>query len=157
MKRSIEGLERLLCRIGALLLLPLLLVTVFDVTSRFLFKNPLPGAIELCSFLLLVFALSGLSIAEARKEHLRISFIRDRMKGRIGYTFDLVANGWGVFVSLLLAFQGFRNMLLDKTVTEMLRIPYKPFWSFLGFTCLLLSMRFLNRIVRRSDGYDGTS
>lgn len=75
--------------------------------------------------------------------------LRERFRGKLGYTLDLVANSWGVFVSSILVFQALRNGLLDRTVSEMLRIPYKPFWFFLGFTCLLLGIRFLSRIIRR--------
>ncbi len=149
MKYLMEGLERILSKGGALLLFPLLLITVLDVSLRSIFKRSLPGTIELCSFLLLVFSLSGLSIAEAKKDHLRVMVLRERFRGKLGYTLDLVANSWGVFVSSILVFQALRNGLLDRTVSEMLRIPYKPFWFFLGFTCLLLGIRFLSRIIRR--------
>lgn len=155
MRRSIEALERFLLRSGAFLLFPLLMVTVLDVSFRAIFKRSLPGAIELCSFLLLVFLLSGISIAETQRDHLRVVLLRDRIKGRIGCALDLIANGWGTFVSLILAFQALKNAALDRTVSEMLRIPHKPFWFFLGLTCALLGTRFLSRIVRGSGGQHG--
>lgn len=63
---------------SSIILVVLMLLTVVDVTSRYLFNWPLRGAFELTELMLLVLIFAGLPLVSRADEHVTMDFV-DRL------------------------------------------------------------------------------
>jgi len=68
--------------VGVFFLFVMMMITVLDVTGRFLFNLPVTGSIEITGYLLLLTVFLGIPYASARGQHIRIDFISAKFTGR---------------------------------------------------------------------------
>jgi TRAP-type C4-dicarboxylate transport system permease small subunit len=68
---------------SSVILMLLMMLTVADVVSRYLFNWPLRGAFEVTELLLLVLIFAGLPLVSHADEHVTMDFI-DRLVGDVG-------------------------------------------------------------------------
>ena len=83
----IQRVNRWICYVGMFLILPLMLFTTADVIGRAVWARPIPGIVELSSYVLDVFILLGLAYTQQVKGHVRVSMLtsrkhKDRMRVR---------------------------------------------------------------------------
>lgn len=76
-------LEHALNGIAALILFVMMLLTGVDVIGRYFFNRPLPGAFELTEVLLALLIFAGLPLVSGREEHVTITLLSERFKGRL--------------------------------------------------------------------------
>lgn len=77
-------------RIGALVVAPLVVAMVYEVTSRYLFDAPTQWAFEISYMLMGTVFLTGLSYAMAVDAHVRVDFIHQRAPRRLTAGWDLI-------------------------------------------------------------------
>ena len=76
-------------RLGAALVLPLVLAMVFEVVSRYLFAAPTIWAFELSYMMMGTIFLMGLSYALLVGQHVHVDFIHQRLPRRVIAVIDL--------------------------------------------------------------------
>lgn len=145
---------------GGLVLLAIIVLTMVEVISRYVLKNPLILSDELGGYAMVVVTFLGLAYCAQEKGHIRITFIVERLKplltGRIriftlvlGVAFVAVA----AWVSWMFLGDSFTR---DMRSNSMLRTPLK--WPQMvipiGFTLLafVLLGRLVAAIKRLMDG-----
>ena len=69
--------------ISALGLTAMMLVTVYDVTMRFFFSNPLYGVYELVGMILVLTSTFGMALCQKDKSHITITLITDMLPPRL--------------------------------------------------------------------------
>ena len=82
LKNRIQTLNRWISGVGAIFLIPLMLVTAADVVCRNLFNRPIMGVVESSGYLLAVFILLGLGYTEQVKAHVRVTIMTSRLSPR---------------------------------------------------------------------------
>ncbi|MDW8002516.1 MAG: TRAP transporter small permease [Deltaproteobacteria bacterium] len=136
--------------------IPLMFITTFDAMGRSFFSKPLPGAVELCEYMLCVIVLLGAGYTQQIKGHVGVDFVTSRLSPQRRRIIQLITNVLSMIVISILTYQGFTQALEEKTVSDMLRIPQKPF-RFLVFVAGLLllaefSVEFLRLLRKREEG-----
>jgi len=126
-KKVLQKINRWVAGVGACFLIPLMLITAADVVARDVFNHPLPGVIELSQYLLAVCILLGVAYTQQIKGHVGVSLLTSRLSTRTQLMVNLVGTLLGLFLFLLLAWQGLVVGLEVKTVSDMLRVPQYPF------------------------------
>jgi TRAP-type C4-dicarboxylate transport system permease small subunit len=140
---GVPGLVRLVPGlIVAFALAAMAVVTVVDVTGRYLFNAPLPGSYELVGLLLAVTVFAGLPLASLQREHVVVDVLDLVLPPRLvavqaGSTAlcaaaALAALAWQLWV------RGER-LALDNAATNLLGIPLAPFAFFMA-VCTALSV-----------------
>ena len=81
-RRVSQRLTYALCFIGMFLLLPMMLLTTADVFGRAIWARPIPGTVELSSYMLAVFVLLGIAYTQQVKGHVRVSILVARIPER---------------------------------------------------------------------------
>ena len=81
MTRFTEIAERALGWITGLTLFTMMCLTFFDVTGRYLFNAPIPGAFEITQLLMAVVVFTALPIVTGRETHVSISLVEQALKG----------------------------------------------------------------------------
>ena len=142
-RRVIQRLTLFLCYGGMFLLIPMMLLTTGDVVSRSVFGLPIPGTVELSSYILAVFILLGLAYTHQVKGHVRVSFLISRIPEKAGLAVDMCTTLLSLFIIAVLAWQGWVLGIDEKTVSDMLRIPQWPFRLLVSVAAFFLCLELL--------------
>jgi TRAP-type C4-dicarboxylate transport system permease small subunit len=126
-----------------LLILPLMLLTSADVIGRAAWARPIPGIVELSSYMLDVFILLGLAYTQQVKGHVRVSMLTSRLPQRAQQSLEIVVTLLSLFIMLLLAWQGWVVGMEETAVSDMLRIPQRPFKLLVGVAAILLCLELV--------------
>ena len=139
----VQRINLWVCYLGLLLILPLMLLTSADVIGRAAWARPIPGIVELSSYMLDVFILLGLAYTQQVKGHVRVSMLTSRLPQRAQQSLEIVVTLLSLFIMLLLAWQGWVVGMEETAVSDMLRIPQRPFKLLVGVAAILLCLELV--------------
>ena len=146
LKNRIQTLNRWISGVGAVFLIPLMLVTAADVVCRNLFNRPIMGVVESSGYLLAVFILLGLGYTEQVKAHVRVAIMTSRLSPRAQLVLNIMTTLVSLFIFSILAWQGLVVGVQERTVSDSLRVPQYPFRLLVAvgafFVCLELLIDF---------------
>ncbi len=142
-KHYIQKSTILLCYIGMALLIPMMLLTTGEVLGRAIWNKPIPGTLELSSYMLAVFILLGLAYTQQVKGHVRVEMLIKRLPERVGLVINSVTILLSLFIVIILAWQGWLLGIDEKAVSDMLRIPQWPFKLLVFFAALSLILELI--------------
>ena len=155
-RRTIQRLTYGLCFIGMFLLLPMMLLTTADVIGRAVGFRPLPGTVEVSSYMLAVFVLLGLAYTHQVKGHVQVSILAARIPERAKALLDVITTLMSLGIIVLLAWQGWIVAVDERTVSDMLRIPQWPFRMLVSLAGFFLALELvidlstnLGKLLRR--------
>jgi TRAP-type C4-dicarboxylate transport system permease small subunit len=156
LRKSVQTLSRIICYGGMILLIPMMLLTTGDVIGRAFWNRPIPGTLELSSYMLAVFILSGLAFTNQVKGHVRVEMLVVRLPDRLRALMEIITTTLSLFIIVVVAWQGFVLGAGEKAVSDMLRIPQWPFkllvclgGSTLALELLLDLCESIKRITRK--------
>ncbi len=159
-KRYIHFGTLSLCAVCMFILIPLMLLTTVDVIGRTFFSQPIPGAVEISSYMLAVFVLTGLAYTQQVKGNVQVEFFVAKMPSRLRHLVNSFTTLLSLFVICLITWQGGLEALHDTTVSDMHRIPRWPFKALVPLAGLLLSLElgidFVQNLARaiRNEFHD---
>jgi len=142
-KKGIQRLNRFISGIGAVFLIPLMLITSSDVIGRDIFNHPIAGTVELSEYMLAVFILMGLAYSQQVKAHVAVSLFISRISARAQLILNMVTILLSLFIFSILAWQGWKVGIEERTVSDMLRIPQYPFRLLVALAAFLLCLELL--------------
>jgi TRAP-type C4-dicarboxylate transport system permease small subunit len=125
------------------LLIPMMLLTAGDVIGRGIWARPIPGAVELSSYMLAVFILMGVAYTQQVKGHVRVSMLVSRLPEQAQSILDIITILLSLFIISILAWQGWVVGIEERTVSDMLRIPQLPFRLLVSIAALFLCLELL--------------
>lgn len=139
----VQRINRWVCYLGMLLIIPLMLLTFADVVGRAVWARPIPGIVELSSYMLDIFILLGLAYTQQAKGHVRVSMLTSRLPPRVQIFLEVVVTLLSLFIMALLAWQGWIVGMEETAVSDMLRIPQRPFKLLVGMAAFLLCLELV--------------
>ena len=143
LKKGIQRLNRFISGIGAVFLIPLMLITSSDVIGRDIFNHPIAGTVELSEYMLAVFILMGLAYSQQVKAHVAVSLFISRISNRTQLVINILTILLSLFIFSILAWQGWKVGIEERTVSDMLRIPQYPFRLLVALAAFLLCLELL--------------
>lgn len=126
-RRTLQGISRWVCYGGVLFLIPMMLLTSSEVVGRALWSRPIPGSLEMSSYMLAIFILLGLGYTQQVKGNVRVTMLVSRLPRRVSLSLQVFTTLLSLFVIAILTWQGWVVGIGEKTVSDMLRIPQYPF------------------------------
>ncbi|MDF1551562.1 MAG: TRAP transporter small permease [Deferrisomatales bacterium] len=151
-RRTSYGLSFL----GMFMLLPLMLLTSAEVVGRAVWSRPIPGTMELSSYFLAVFVLLGVAYTQQAKAHVRVEMLTSRLSPRAAAGFEVFTLLLSLFIIGVLAWQGWTGGMEERAVSDMLRVPQRPFKLLVSLAGVLLFLELVvdlgeacGRLVRR--------
>jgi TRAP-type C4-dicarboxylate transport system permease small subunit len=112
---------------GMVLLVPMMLLTTGDVIGRAFWSRPIPGTVELSSYMLAVFILAGVAYTQRVKAHVNVTMLLDRMPERVSDVINICTTILSLVIIGVLAWQGWVVGMEETTVSDQLRVPQWPF------------------------------
>jgi TRAP-type transport system small permease protein len=149
--KIINSLSSIMLWISVLVLTVLMLLTVADVSGRYLFNHPITGTTELTENLMACLLVSMAPCALANR-HIRIDIFFTRLKPTVQKTLDIIFFIVGLVGVVFLTWTGFRQSLimLDAgTSSSMLGIPDFPFIFLLVISYAVLAIFMLVLMIKR--------
>ena len=147
LRRLIQKSTLYLSGLGMIALIPMMLLTTGEVIGRAVWSKPIPGSMELSSYMLAVFILLGVAYTQQVKGHVRVSMLISLLPARTRACFEALTSLLSLCIVAVIAWQGWVIAMEERAVSDMLRIPQAPF-KFLVFVAgLLLSLELLLDLV----------
>ncbi|OUD09935.1 TRAP transporter small permease protein [Marivivens niveibacter] len=125
--------------IGAIMLVAMMGLTVFDVIGRYLFNSPIKGAAELTEILLCAVIFLGLGAVSLREDHVTVDLLVDYMPAWVHPIRQVLT---GLFSGVILCVVGWRLWVYADQIggyngsTTNLSIPIAP----LGYFCAICTV-----------------
>jgi len=132
MRKWMQKATRWLSNLGMVLLIPMMLLTAGEVIGRAVWSKPIPGSMELSSYMLAVFVLLGVAYTHQVKGHVRVTMLISRLPPKLQAALEVLTTFLSLCIVAIVAWQGWVLALEEKAVSDMLRIPQAPF-KFLVF------------------------
>ncbi len=142
--------------VGMLFLIPMMLLTSGEVVGRAIWSKPIPGSMELSSYLLSVFILLGIAYTHQVGGHVRVTMVVSRLPERIALILEIMTTLFSLFIVGIMAWQGWSVAMEERTVSDMLRVPQLPFRLLVSVAGFFLFLELLigltdsiKKLVRR--------
>lgn len=130
---------RLMAIIGSCAVVAMALITVGDVTGRYVAKRPIEGSDELVGLVLVCLCVCGFAYCQMGNGHIRVDLLTSHLPRRARPGFDAFAHFVALSITSLICWQMFAaslrfmlNLQGGNTVSETLGIPWFPFLLSLG-------------------------
>jgi len=137
--------------IGVFFLFVMMMVTVVDVTCRFLFNLPVTGSIEITGYLLLLTIFLGIPYAAARGQHIRIDLLSAKFTGRRALILESITLLVEIAIFAVLVWQSIQYSVLMHNmnrVTAVLRLAESPFVLTVSFGSLVAGIGLTIKLMR---------
>jgi TRAP-type C4-dicarboxylate transport system permease small subunit len=142
--------------VGMFALVPLMLLTSAEVVGRAVWSRPIPGAVELSSYLLAIFVLLGIAYTQQAKGHVRVEMLTSRLSYRGAAALDVLTTALSLIIVAVIAWQGWVVGMEERAVSDMLRVPQRPFKLLVSVAGVTLFLELLldlgdawGRLVKR--------
>jgi TRAP-type C4-dicarboxylate transport system permease small subunit len=146
-KGAIQKVTRGVSFVGMFLLIPLMLLTAIEVTTRWLWDRPIPGTLELSSYMLSIFILLGVAYTQQAKGHVKVTMLTTRLPRRLRLATEMLTTLLSLFIIAILAWQGWVVGLEEKAVSDMLRIPQMPFKLLVSVAGVMLFLELIIDLI----------
>lgn len=143
--KYIALLTRVLFWIAGVGLVGMLLLIVADVIGIKIFSSPVPGGIEIVSFLAVIAIAFAVAHTQVMRGHVAVDFIVDKFPRRAKLVIDVIMVFFSVCLLALMAWYSFKygNKLKSTGEVSMTqKIPFYPFVYAMG-VCFIVTLLVL--------------
>ncbi len=155
-RKIIQRITFSLNYVGMFFLIPMMLLTSGEVVGRAIWSKPIPGSMELSSYMLAIFMLLGIAYTHQVGGHVRVTMLTSRLPEKAALTLQILTTLLSLFIIAVMAWQGWVVGMEERTVSDMLRVPQYPFRLLVSvagvFLCLELVLDLVDairKLVRR--------
>ena len=160
MTRLRAWLMRALGAVAAVVLFVLMMLTAVDVTGRYVFNRPLPGAFEITEMMLAALIYCGLPLVSQRREHIVIDTFDQLMSRSVKRGLDIAAEvlcSAALFGLAWLVFRRAARVLDYGDTTTVLTLPLAPVAYLMAAMLLVTAVIHLGLILVPHRDDDGKS
>lgn len=147
-----ERFYKLCAIIASVLVLIIMLLTVADVTGRYLFNFPIQGTIDIASALLVASTLLTLAYIQHKDKHIYVDFIVTRVPPKVRHTMELFALIIFFLIAAIGAWRCAPDMVMSwqtgEATSGIIEIPYAPLRTVVFFSFVLLTLCLLIQLIQ---------
>lgn len=143
-KKIIESLAIRLTWFGSVALSLMILFVVTNVLSRFIFKKPLPGTIEVIELVTVLIAFFSVGYTEVRRSHIYVELVISKLPRKVR---SIVGSIMYLICTAFFGVLGFEAWRLGRSYltptlrdTYVLHIPIAPFIFVIAFGSFVLAL-----------------
>jgi len=124
-------------------ILPLMLLTTGDIIGRKFFSKTIPGTFEISEYILATFILLGAAYTQQVKGHVGVDFLTSRLSPRTRIVCEMITTLLSMFIIGIVVWQGWAEGIIERAVSDQLRIPQYPFRVLVAVGGFLLWLELL--------------
>lgn len=136
--------------VGMVVLVMMMLLTVSDVSLRYLFNKPIKGAFELTEFMMIIIVFLGLAYTAVKKRHITVSALVGRLPEKAQLVIDASTCLLSLVLCILITWQSAmeaKTRYLQGLTSGTLYIPVHPFIWLVALGCAMLSIVLLSNLL----------
>ncbi len=148
--KSIQHVSTISMYVGVVFIVPLMLLTVCDVSLRLLFRVSIIGAFEYSEFLLVIIVWLSFGYVMLRKRHVSMGVLVERLPQRLQIYFDILACLIGLALMLVISWITFGmaiSSLQTGEAAEVSKLPLYPFKWILWLGAVVFSLELLAELL----------
>lgn len=154
-----NGLDKIIEIFCIVLMAVMTTLVTWQVITRYVFNNPSAVTEQLCQYLFIWLVLFGAAYIFGRREHMQITFVRDKLPQKIGMICDILQEGIiFIFTFGVLVIGGYLSVIKQMVQFDAaLRIPIGVVYAaipisgvFILFYSILNIKKIINTIKRES-------
>ena len=159
LERFISNLLLWALYFGMAFVVVMMVITVIHAVGRYGFNSPIPGLVEMSSFMLVLIIFLTAAYTEVEKAHISIGILVDNLPPRIQAVLDCIMYLLSIVVLAAAFWQTINRGLFVKQceyVSAILHIPHYPFvfiaalgWALLGIAVILRFIRLVGKAFGR--------
>ena len=146
----IERVASVLYGLGSGVLAVLMVFTFVTVALRYFFDSPIPGDVDLSSFMMVLVIPSGLALTAIRKKHISVDVLTQLLPRRVklglltfGYLLSLVV----IALMIWQTFESARSYMRSGITPTLIEIPYYPFVIVCGLYLIVFGLVILRDLI----------
>ena len=147
MRKFIQKMTFSLSYVGMFFLIPMMLLTTGEVVGRAIWSRPIPGSMELSSYMLAIFMLLGIAYTHQVGGQVRVTMLVSRIPEKAALVLQILTTLLSLFIIGIMAWQGWVKAMEETTVSDMLRVPQFPFRMLVSVAGLFLFLELLLDLV----------
>jgi TRAP-type transport system small permease protein len=127
---AVKLLTRILVAIGAVALAAMMFLTAFDVVMRYVFNQPVKGALEMVEYLMAVLVSFSIAYCAEQKGHVTVDLIMAGFSKRVQAFFNFITNLMALVLTGLICWQSILYITdthSSRLTSAVLLIPAYPF------------------------------
>jgi TRAP-type transport system small permease protein len=137
-------------------LLSILALMSAEVIFRYAFNLPILGTVEISSYLLVIFAFTGIAFTQSQRGHINIEIVTQYLPRRVSYVLRIVTLILSLAVFVVITWQtalGFwKSWEMQEVRWGALPLPVWPVKFVITFGSLVLCLQFLLDLVDEVRG-----
>jgi len=142
-QKVIHRLNFYVAVVGMSFILPLMLLTTGDIIGRKFFSKTIPGTFEISEYILATFILLGAAYTQQVKGHVGVDFLTSRLSPRTRIVCEMITTLLSMFIIGIVVWQGWAEGIIERAVSDQLRIPQYPFRVLVAVGGFLLWLELL--------------
>jgi tripartite ATP-independent transporter DctM subunit len=146
--KAVLPISRLSVWISSGLLLIMSFLTVADVSSRWMFKKPLSGTIELEGYMLALFIFLGTAYTGQKDKHITVDIISRKYPKKISLFISSFSSAAFMLFAAMISFYQFEKCIEAFRMDEVGQITGIPLYPFMLITALGAALLFAVFLVK---------
>ena len=146
-----DATDSLLARAASPVVIIMMLLTVADVSARYVFAKPFPGTYEIMCLMLAAVVFLPFAYMQRTGSQITITILRDRLPAKLRDTLNLVWLISSLFGLILLAWQSalatIEAVRLHDVTIGVIAVPTAPSRGLITLGCSFLSIRLFRQVV----------
>ena len=158
MKKVIDFYNNLEEKILVLGIVIMVIILFMQVLLRFIFGSPFTWAEELARLIFIWISWLGISLGQRKMEHIKVTMVTDRIKGKTQNIILLLADIVSLIVLVIFIWQGVSLVatIFDMgTRTAALHVPRWIVYLSVPVSCLAMGVRLVADMARSLKGLKG--
>jgi TRAP-type transport system small permease protein len=148
---KIEFLSSLLGQAGGIILFCMMLLTVCDVTGRYIFNAPITGAYEVTETMMVTIVFFFIAYTQAEKGHIAVDLVVIRLPDKIRVLVQLITHGLSLCIFLLILWMNilrWLELMARNEHTPIIHLPISPFLLIVAFGSLVFSIELIKDVMK---------
>jgi tripartite ATP-independent transporter DctM subunit len=135
------------CVVGMIFFICMVFLTFLDVILRYFFRNPISGSIEITELMMVILVFSSLSYAQLKDAHVTMDILTSKLGKNKQNVLEGVCLGFSIVLFFVIAWRSYLAAYASTHVTAVLRIPLKYVGFQIPFSCLLLIIVLVKKLL----------
>jgi TRAP-type C4-dicarboxylate transport system permease small subunit len=149
--KIIESISKAMNMVAMGVLAAMMLLTVADVSLRYVFSRPITGATEITEFMIVLVGFLGLAWCAVKGAHLKVDSLVSHFSPRLQAITDSFTYLIGLAICVIIGWRSFMEGVDLKrlnVVTSLLEVPVSPFYIVLALGFAVLSLVMVAQLIQ---------
>jgi len=147
--KILDPLSRWMGYVSAVAIGLLMLLVVADVCGRYFFNNPIVGASELASFMMIIVVFPALAWAAVTGKHVKVDLLMSRFPPGVQAIVSSITLLAALGTYVIITWRSVLESMAAHNVTSLLRLPHAPFYWIMTVGLAIFCLATVVLVIKR--------